>query len=177
MVCFEYKIRYFDINNTVKVWILFDPIYPCLHYVRFKFVLDIGLQLYRSQLRFTEAFIFYACFFFLVATLLEEYKNHCAEKLSSVRNHKAAQWCKRLDACLPTLGSRVRVSVTPCGFHSEWNGVWVGFSRDFTRFLLPQISFHHFSHTPYSFRFISSALMKLRQAWSAGILAVHWPFI
>ena len=44
----------------------------------------------------------------------------------------------------PTAGSRVRVSLTPCGFRGGRNGVWVGFSRGFSRFLLPQISFHHF---------------------------------
>ena len=43
------------------------------------------------------------------------------------------------------LVSRVRVSVTPCGFRGGRNGVWVGFSRSFSRFPLPQISFHHFS--------------------------------
>ena len=57
----------------------------------------------------------------------------------------AASWRKRLDARLPPLGSRVRVSVPPCGFRGGRNGVWVGFSRGFSRFPLPQISFHHFS--------------------------------
>ena len=33
------------------------------------------------------------------------------------------------------------------------NGVWVGFSRGFSRFPLPQVSFHHFSSI--SFHFIS----------------------
>ena len=37
------------------------------------------------------------------------------------------------------------ISVTPCGFRGGRNGVWVGFSRGFSRFPLPQISFHHFS--------------------------------
>ena len=58
---------------------------------------------------------------------------------------KAASWCKRLDARLPPLGSQVRVSATPCGFRGGQNGVWVGFSRSFSHFPLPQISFHHFS--------------------------------
>ena len=57
----------------------------------------------------------------------------------------AASWRKRLAARLPPLGSRVRVSVPPCGFRGGRNGVWVGFSRGFSRFPLPQISFHHFS--------------------------------
>ena len=57
----------------------------------------------------------------------------------------AASRRKRLDARLPPLGSRVRVSVPPCGFRGGRNGVWVGFSQGFSRFLLPQISFHHFS--------------------------------
>ena len=45
--------------------------------------------------------------------------------------------------------------------HSMWfrggrNGVWVGFSRGFSRFPLPHISFHHFSTliSTISFRFI-----------------------
>ena len=69
---------------------------------------------------------------------------------------KAASWRKRLDARLPPLGSRVRVSVHPCGFRGGQNRVWVGFSRDFSRFPLPQISFHHFSSliSPISFHFI-----------------------
>ena len=56
-----------------------------------------------------------------------------------------ATWRKRLDARLPPLGSRVRVSVTPCGFRGGRNGAWVDFSRGFPRFPLPQISFHYFS--------------------------------
>ena len=68
----------------------------------------------------------------------------------------AASWRKRLDACLPPLGSRVRVSVPPCGFRGGRNGVWVGFSRGFSHFSLPQTSFHHFSTliSSISFRFI-----------------------
>ena len=61
------------------------------------------------------------------------------------RRKMAASWRKRLGARLPPLGYRVRVSVPPCGFHGGRNGVWVGFSRGFSRFPLPQISFHHFS--------------------------------
>ena len=69
----------------------------------------------------------------------------------------AASWRKRLGARLPPLGSRVRVSVPLCGFRGGRNGVWVGFSRDFSRFPLPQISFHHFSTliSSISFHFIS----------------------
>ena len=70
---------------------------------------------------------------------------------------KAASWRKRLGARLPPLGSRVRVSVTHCGFRGGRNGVWVGFSRGFSRFPPPQISFHHFSTliSSISFHFIS----------------------
>ena len=51
----------------------------------------------------------------------------------------------------------VRVSVPPCGFRGGRNGVWVGFSWGFSRFPLPQISFHHFSTliSSISFHFIS----------------------
>ena len=68
-----------------------------------------------------------------------------------------ASWRKRLGAHLAPLGSRVRVSVTPCGFRGGRNGVWVGFSRGFSRLSLPQISFHHFSTliSSISFHFIS----------------------
>ena len=58
---------------------------------------------------------------------------------------QAASWRKRLGARFPPLGSRVRISVTPCEFRGGRNGIWVGFSRGFSRFPLPQISFHHFS--------------------------------
>ena len=71
-------------------------------------------------------------------------------------NFKAASWRKRLGARLPPLGSRVRVSVPPCGFCGGRNGFWVGFSRGFSRFPLPQISFHHYSTliSSISFHFI-----------------------
>ena len=67
-----------------------------------------------------------------------------------------ASWRKRLAARLPPLGSRVRVSVTPCGFRGGRNEVWVGFSRCFSRFSLQQISVHHFSTliSPISFHFV-----------------------
>ena len=70
---------------------------------------------------------------------------------------QAASWRKRLGARLPPLGSRVRGSVTPCGFRGGRNGVQVGFSRGFSRFPLLQISFHHFSTliSSISFHFIS----------------------
>ena len=70
------------------------------------------------------------------------------------RVHRAASWCERLGSHLPPPRSRVRVSVTPCGFRVGRNGAWVGFSRGFFRFPLPQISFHHFS-THHSFYFIN----------------------
>ena len=55
------------------------------------------------------------------------------------------------------LGSRVRVSVPSCGFRGGRNEVWVGLSRGFSRFPLPQISFHHFSTliSSFSLHFIS----------------------
>ena len=69
----------------------------------------------------------------------------------------ADMWCKRLDARLPPLGSRVRVSATSCKFRGEWNGVWVGSFRSFSHFPQQQISFHHFSTliSSISFHFIS----------------------
>ena len=56
-----------------------------------------------------------------------------------------APWPKRLDACLPPLGSRVRVLVTPCGFRGKRNSVCVGFYRGFSRFPPLLILFHHLS--------------------------------
>ena len=47
----------------------------------------------------------------------------------------------------PPLASRVRVSVTPCGFRGGRNEVWVGFSRGFSRFPLPQNFIPPFLHT------------------------------
>ena len=57
----------------------------------------------------------------------------------------AALGRKRLDARLPPLGSLVRDSITAYAFRGGLNGVLIGFSRGFSRFTLPQISFHHFS--------------------------------
>ena len=90
---------------------------------------------------------------------------------------QAASWRKRLGARLPPLGSRVRVSVPPCGFRGGRNGVWVGFSRGFSRF--PYHQFHSTISPPSShpFRFISSALVLVHQAWSAGTLATHGPIL
>ena len=66
---------------------------------------------------------------------------------------------KRLDASLPPLGSRVRVSVTPCRFRAGLKGVWVGFLGFLPffpaiNFILPFLYTHliHF----VSFTFISS---------------------
>ena len=57
------------------------------------------------------------------------------------------------------------------------NGVWVGFSRGFSRF--PYHKFHSTisPHSSHPFHFISSVLVMVRQAWSAGTLAIHWPTI
>ena len=89
----------------------------------------------------------------------------------------AASWRKPLGARLPLLGSRVRVSVTPCGFRGRRNGVWADFSR-----VSPVFPYHQFHSTisPHSFhpfRLISSALVMVRQAWSAGTLVTHGPII
>ena len=68
---------------------------------------------------------------------------------------EAASWSKLLGARLLPLGSRVRVSVIPCGFRGRRNGVCVGFSRVSLIF-----HYHKFHSTisPYLshlFRFIS----------------------
>ena len=90
---------------------------------------------------------------------------------------EAASWRKRLDARLPPLESRVRVSVPPYGFRGGRNGVWVGLSRGFSHF--PYHKFHS-TISPYSshlFRFLSSALVMVRQTWLAGTHATHGPII
>ena len=78
----------------------------------------------------------------------------------------AATWCRRIDAVLLPLGSRVRISVTPCAFRGGRNGDWVGFSRSFSRFSLPQILFHRLSIliSFHSFHFISSTPVLVHQA-------------
>ena len=66
---------------------------------------------------------------------------------------------------------RVRISVIPCGFRG---GDRVRFPRGFSRFPLPQISFHYFSTVIsfISFRFISSAFVMVRHDWATNILAI-----
>ena len=88
---------------------------------------------------------------------MEKIYNFLSYKYELYQKFKAVSWRKRLDARLPPLGSRVRVSVTPRGFRGGRNGVWVGFSRGFSGLPLPQISFHHFSTliSSISFHFIS----------------------
>ena len=63
--------------------------------------------------------------------------------------------------------------------HSMWvcwwtKRVWVGFSQGFSLYPLPQISIIISPHSSHPFRFIWSAPLMVRQAWSAGILA-HSP--
>ena len=84
-------------------------------------------------------------------------------------NDTAAPWLKRLDVRFPPLGSRLPVSLTPCGFPGGRKGVWVGFLGVSPSFPLPQISFHRFSTL---ISFISSIPVMVRQAWSAIILAI-----
>ena len=67
--------------------------------------------------------------------------------------------------------------------HSMWVSWWMkrGLCRFFSGFLLffPYHKFHS-TISPYSshpFRFISSALVMVRQAWSAGTLATHGPIM
>ena len=52
-------------------------------------------------------------------------------------------WIGKTAHC--ALESLVCTSVTACGIRGGRNGVWIGFSQGSSRFLLPQISFHHFS--------------------------------
>ena len=76
----------------------------------------------------------------------------------------AAPWRKRLNASLTPLGSRVHVSVTPRGLSGGGNGVRMGFSWDFSRFPLPQISFYHFSTlTSFIWFHLESSEIRLRK--------------
>ena len=89
----------------------------------------------------------------------------------------APSWRKWLGARLPPLGSRVRVSVPPCGFRGGRNEVWVDY-----RGVSPVFPYHKFHstispHSSHPFRSISSALVMVHQAWSAGTLAIHGPII
>ena len=81
-----------------------------------------------------------------------------------------------IDAQLLPLGSRVSLFITPCRIRGGRNGVWIGFSRVFSSFPLPQISSHNFS-TLIPFHFFSSAPVIVCQAWLASILAIHRPAI
>ena len=97
--------------------------------------------------------------------------------LTLITKSLAASWRKRLGARLPPLGSRVRVSVTPCGFRGVRSGVWVVFIG-----VSPGFPCHKFHssispHSSHSFSFISSALVMVCQAWSASTLATHGPII
>ena len=100
--------------------------------------------------------------------------------VSTISVSKQLLWHMRLDACLPPLGSRVRISVTPCEFHGGRNGVWVVFFR-FPPFSPVTNFISLFLHTHLvnfvSFHFISSTPVMVCQAWSAGILAINRPSI
>ena len=77
---------------------------------------------------------------------------------------RAAPWRTCLRRSLLTTGvpsSRLGHSMS---FRGGRNVVWVGFSRGFSRFLLPQISFHHFSALIHfvSFNIISSTPLMVR---------------
>ena len=76
-----------------------------------------------------------------------------------------------------SLGSRVRVSVTPCGFCGGRNEFWVGFSRDFFSFLLPQISFHHFTMLVSFISFHIICPCDGASGVPTGIIAIHRPTI
>ena len=51
------------------------------------------------------------------------------------------------------------------------------FSRDFPVFLCHKLSSTISPHSPHSFCFLPLAPVIVRQAWSVGILAIHWPSI
>ena len=66
--------------------------------------------------------------------------------------------------------------------HPMWVSWWT--KRNLGRYFLGFLPASHltnfippFLHTQFIFRFISSALMMVHQAWSAGILAIHRPSI
>ena len=58
------------------------------------------------------------------------------------------------------LGSRVRVSVTPCGFRGGQIGVWVDFLGGFSRF--PAKNFHSIISPPSSHEIKSITLLHLK---------------
>ena len=73
-------------------------------------------------------------------------------------------------------------SVTTCGFCGGRNGVWEGFSRGFSHFPLPQISFHHFStlisSISFHFHFIrpcngASGVVGRPPCYSKGVASSH----
>ena len=68
--------------------------------------------------------------------------------------YRRLRWLKRLDSRLLTMGTRVRVSVTPCGFRSWRNGVWVGFFGVYLVFPCHKYRSIISPHSSHSFRFI-----------------------
>ena len=74
--------------------------------------------------------------------------NHC---IHEVGGH-VAQAVSRSNPTFAAVESRVRVSIIPCGFRNERNGIWVSFPRVF-----PYQKFHStiFPYSCPSFNFIS----------------------
>ena len=114
---------------------------------------------------------------FVKRCLCTQWRTQFQNNLRILSNLIVATWCKRFGARLPPPGSRVRVSFTPYGFRGGWNGasgkVFLEVSPVF-----PCEKFYSTisPHSSHPFRFISSASTMVRQAWSTGILAIHWTY-
>ena len=63
--------------------------------------------------------------------------------------------------------------------HSMWVSWWAKLKLGmfFSRFLSFSPTTNFISHSPHSFLLISLAPVMMRQAWSAGILAIYRPLI
>mgnify|MGYP007063934503 CR=1 FL=1 len=70
------------------------------------------------------------------------------------------------------LGSRVRVSVTPCGVHGGRISLWADFSQGFSRFSsLRQISFHQFLNLHFPPLFIP---FQFTRVCAGSTYLVNW---
>ena len=80
-------------------------------------------------------------------------------------------WRKRLLAHLLPMrwGPEFAFQSYLASFHGSRIVVWAGFSRGFSRFCLPQMSFL------YLYELISCTIAMMRQAWSVGIFVIHRP--
>ena len=91
---------------------------------------------------------------------------------------QAASWRKRLGARLPPRwGPEFASRSLHVGFVVDETGSGQGFHGVSPVFPYHQFHSTIYPHSSHPFRFISTALVMVRQAWSAGTLATHVPIM